>query len=102
MWAIFYQARRQEGDHGDENPSLSSTEEKLKTTKIITANNTADRRTISKFHFEYKHPSDYPSRISASLHAQICTKYCTKAFVGRDLPGAAGGAYSAPQTPYLD
>ena len=31
-------------------------------------------------------------------NAQICAKYCTKAFGGQALPGPAGGAYSAPQT----
>jgi len=53
--------RSQGGDHGDESrPSLSYTEEKLNTTKIIAANNTPGT-----------HPwSDHPSGKNAGLHAQ--------------------------------
>jgi len=40
--------RRQVGYHRDEIPSLSYTENKLKTTKIVTASNTPDKRIISK------------------------------------------------------
>jgi len=67
-------------------------EEKLKTTKIISANNTPDKRIISKILFEYTNELP-PSRKNSGLHAQICTKYCTKAF---------DRAYSAPLTPWLD
>jgi len=49
---------------------------------IITANNTPDKRIISKISFEYTNtPSDHPAL--PGRNAQICTKYCTKAFGGR-------------------
>jgi len=55
-------------------------EDELKTTKIFTANNTPDKRISSKIPFEYTQ-SDDPCRKNASIRAQICTKYCTKAFI---------------------
>jgi len=38
------------------NLSLNYTEEKLKTTKTIAANNTSDTRISNKIPFEYTHP----------------------------------------------
>ena len=52
----YGRSHSREGIIGMNPSSLSYTENKLKTTKIVTASNTADKRIISKIPFEYMHP----------------------------------------------
>ena len=61
-------------------PSLSYMEEKLETTKSLVTIWT--KGLLVKFPLNTHIQSDHPSRKNTSLHAQICTEYCTKAFGG--------------------
>ena len=67
---------------------FSYMEEKLKTTKIITANNTRDKALLEKFPLNTQTRTDHPSRKNAGVDMQICTDYCTKVGAYTILPGS--------------
>jgi len=65
--------------------------------KIITTNNTLDKALLVKFTLNTDTLSDHPSQKNVGLHAQICTKYCSKAFGGGPL--GVGELTTLPQSP---
>jgi len=77
------------------NPLPCSTEDKFKTTKTFTYDNTPDKGLLVKISFEYTHtPNDhYPRK-----NAQICTKYCIKAFCDRVMPDTLGEFTALPRS----